>query len=312
MRAVIMNTFGSPDVLHESEVPDAPAPGPGEVTVRIEAVSVNPVDNQVRSGSKGDELTVPLPMILGWDLSGRVEATGPGAERFAVGDPVVGMSAQAGTGLGTWAERVTIGEDLLAPAPRSLGLREAAALPLAALSVYQPFARLPLPPGGTILVTGGVGALGGYALQLARLRGWHAAALVREKDTELARELGAQEVHTSVAQARRSGGYDVVFETAGIPDAIEAVKDGGRLVTVVPTVVPPPERGITPEISFVEQDGRALEALVGLVDSKDLTVRVGTVHPFARAAEAVRAFEDGGIRGKVLLVPTAPDGADRP
>jgi NADPH:quinone reductase-like Zn-dependent oxidoreductase len=305
MRAVVMNEYGSPDVLHETDVPDAPAPGPGQVRVRIEAAAVNPVDNQVRSGSKGDELSIPLPMTLGWDLSGRIEATGPGARRFAVGDPVIGMSAQAATGLGTWAELVTLDEALLAPAPRSLSLREAAALPLAALSVHQPFNRLRLPPGSTLLVTGGVGALGGFALQLAAQHGWRTAALVRDKDVDLARELGAHEVHTTVAEASRGGGYDAVFETAGIVDAIKAAKDGGSLVTVVPTVVPPAERGITPKVSFIDRDGEALETLAGLVDRKALTVRVARAYPFAQAAEAVRSFEDGGIRGKVLLVPTA-------
>ncbi|MBT2413694.1 NADP-dependent oxidoreductase [Streptomyces sp. ISL-12] len=300
MRAVVMERFGGPEVLQVAEVPDAPAPGAGQVRVTVRAAAVNPVDCQVRSGSKGDELTVPLPMTLGWDLSGTVDAVGAGVTRFRVGDPVIGMSAQAATGLGTWAERVTLGEDLLAPAPSSVPLADAAALPLGALSTFQALDRLDLPAGAWLLVTGGVGALGGFALQAARDRGWRTAAVVRPADHDLARELGADEVLTSVPEEPR---YDALFETAGLAGAVRGVRDGGRAVTVVPTAVPAAERGIEPVVSFVDQDGARLERLAALVDDKVLTVRVGGVYPFASAAEAVARFEAGGVRGKVLLVP---------
>ncbi|MFF5567653.1 NADP-dependent oxidoreductase [Streptomyces sp. NPDC012623] len=300
MRAVVMNAFGAPDVLHVTDVPDAPEPGPGQVRVSVRAAAINPVDCQVRSGSKGGEPTVPLPMTLGWDLSGTVDAVGPDVTRFRAGNPVVGMSAQAATGLGTWAQRVTLGQDLLAPAPESVPLADAAALPLGALSTYQALDRLNLPAGGSLLVTGGAGALGGFALQLARERGWYTAALVRPSDRDLARELGAGEVLTELPDAPR---YDALFETAGIASAIGAVRDGGQAVTVVPTAVPAAERGIHPVVSFVDQDGALLERLVALVDGRTLTVRIAHAFPFDAAAEAVALFEAGGVRGKVLLIP---------
>lgn len=302
MRAVVMERFGGPEVLHVAEVPDAPAPEAGQVRVTVRAAAINPVDCQVRSGSKGDELTVPLPMTLGWDLSGTVDAVGTNVTRFRVGDPVIGMSAQAATGLGTWAEQVTLGEDLLAPAPSSVPLTDAAALPLGALSTYRALDRLDLPAGAWLLVTGGAGALGGFALQAARERGWRTAALVRSgnHDHDLARELGADKVVTSVPEEPR---YDALFETAGLAGAIRSVRNGGQAVTVVPTAVPVAERGIEPVVSFVEQDGARLERLAALVDDKVLTVRVADAYPFTAAAEAVARFEAGGVRGKVLLVP---------
>ncbi|MBE2999549.1 zinc-binding dehydrogenase [Nocardiopsis sp. HNM0947] len=301
MKAIVMDRFGSPEVLGEGEVQDAPAPGPGQVRVRVVAAAVNPVDNQVRSGSKGEDLGVPLPMVLGWDLAGEVESVGADVP-FDVGDAVVGMSAQPATGVGTWSQWVTLDHRLLAPAPVSVPLRDAAALPLAALSSYQPLSRLDLPRGARLLVTGGVGAVGGFAVQIARRRGWRAAVLVREGDQAEARSLGAAEVYTQVPE---EGGFDAVFETAGVAGAIRAVRRGGRFVTVVPTAVPEPERGVEPEVSFVDQDGASLRVLADWVDRQDLTVRVAQAVPFARAAEAVRRFEAGGVRGKVLLLPPA-------
>lgn len=301
MRAVTLDRFGGPEVLTVTDAPDAPEPGTGEVRIRVEAAAINPVDLQVRRGGGGAETGVPFPMTLGWDVSGVVEAVGPSAGRFSPGTPVIGMSAQAATGIGTWAEYVTLHQDLLAHAPVSVPLADAAALPLAGLSTYQALDRLRLVEGSRLLVTGGVGALGGIAVQIARARGWRPIALVREKDQDLARSLGAAEVVTEVPTG---AGYHALFETAGIAEAVDAVRDGGQAVTVVDRAMPKAGRGIMPVVSYVEQDGPMLGELAKLVDAGMITVRVARTFGFDEAADAVALMERGGVRGKILLIPS--------
>lgn len=302
MRAVVMHRFGGPEVLTVAQVPDAPQPQGDQVRIAVVAAAINPVDYYVRSGAKADELTIGFPMTPGWDVSGVVEAIGPKADRFQVGDTVIGMSAQAATGLGTWAERMTVGQGLLAPAPRSVSLVDAAALPLAGLSSFQALDRLDLPENARVLVTGAAGALGGFAMEFGRLRGWRMAAVVRGRDgdQELVRRLGAVDVLTDITSATAQ--YDGVFETAGIADAITAVRDGGQFVSVYPPAVPASQRGIDPVVSFVEQDGAMLELLSSLVDCGKLTVRVAKTFKFDEVIAAVEMFDRSGTRGKVLLV----------
>lgn len=302
MRALTLPQYGDPDQLTVAEVP-RPVPGPGQILVRTAATAVNPVDLLVRSGALADSLAHPFPLILGWDLSGTVEAVGEGTERFAPGDRIVAMSAQYATGVGTHAEYVALDAALAAPAPTTVDLVHAAALPLAGLTAYQALERAALRDGETLLVSGAVGAVGGFAIQLAASRGTRVIALARPQDAGLARELGAESVISS-AEPVPSGIADVLLETAGIaPRVIGAVRDGGRAVSVYAPEPPKEERGITVSQTFVEQDGDQLAILSGLVDEGVLTLRVAAVSDFAGGPEAHRRLAAGGTRGKLLLTP---------
>jgi len=144
--------------------------------------------------------------------------------------------------------------------------------------------------------------VGGFGVQLARLRGLKVTALVRgEADVQAALALGAAAVAAGRIPDRV---VDGLLETAGVAEAIGGVRDGGRVVSVVPTRVPAAERGITVATSFAQQDGPRLGRLVALVDNGGLTLRpAARTFGFAEAAEAHRLLESGGVRGKVLLVP---------
>ncbi|MEY9214834.1 NADP-dependent oxidoreductase [Thermobifida halotolerans] len=301
MRAVILEGYGGPERLRTAQLPD-PRPGPGQILVRAAASAVNPVDLEVRSGSAAANVSASFPMILGWDLSGEVVETGPGVSRFAVGDRVIAMSAQMATGVGTHAELVALDEAIAAHAPRGVSLRGAAALPLAGLTAAQALAVLDPSPGQTLLVTGAVGAVGGYAVQLATARGIEVVAYVRPQDTALAHELGAKQVATDGASLPTAA-CDLLLETAGVPEAISAVRDGGRAVSIVPSAKPEPERGIEVRMSFVEQDGAGLADLARLVEQGVLTLRVAEVFDYERAPEAHRRMAAGGTRGKLLVTP---------
>jgi NADPH2:quinone reductase len=193
MYAQIIRSFGEPDVFELAELLN-PAPKAGEVLVRVAATSVNPVDYKVRRF--GPAIAPPLPAVLGCDLAGTVEALGPGVAGFAIGDRVYGCAGGvAGVSGGAYAELIAADARLLAPAPASLGLREAAALPPRFHHGWEGlFDRTRLEPGQTVLVHGGAGGVGHVAIQLAKAHGAvvHATVSSAEK-AALARRLGADE-----------------------------------------------------------------------------------------------------------------------
>ncbi|MFK4071461.1 NADP-dependent oxidoreductase [Streptomyces sp. NPDC029674] len=301
MRASTLPRYGDPELLTVAELP-RPTPAPGQILVRVAASAVNPVDLEVRSGAAAGNIRHGFPMILGWDLSGVVEECGPGVDRFTAGDRVVAMSAQMATGVGTHAQYVALDAELAAPAPRTARLPHAAALPLAGLTAHQALELLDPPAGGTVLVTGATGAVGGFAVQLAVSRGLKVLAFGRPDDADRLRALGAHETYSDEHPVP-PGAADALLETAGLPASVAGVRDGGRAVSIVPTAPPVAERGIDVRMSFVEQDGRRLEKLSALVDEGVLTLRVAATFPLAEVGEAHRRLAAGGSRGKLLISP---------
>jgi NADPH:quinone reductase-like Zn-dependent oxidoreductase len=301
MRALTLAEYGPPEVLTVSEL-STRAPASGQILVRTAGAGVNPVDLLTRSGVAADMITHPFPLTLGWDLSGTVETVGEGVERFAPGDQVVAMSHQIRTGIGTQAEYVALDASIAAPAPRTVDLVPAAALPLAGLTAYQALQDLALQPAEKLLVTGAAGAVGGFAVQLAAGRGVEVIAIARPADVELVRRLGASTVLSS-DEPLPGGIADALLETANLaPKVMGAVRDGGRAGSV--TMDPPTEeRGITVLRTFVEENGEQLAVLSGLVDDKVLTLRVAETGDLSFGAEAHRKLFAGGTRGKLILVP---------
>jgi len=311
MRAIVIDRFGGPEELIVRDLPE-PEPGAGEVGIRVAAVAVNPVDLQTRSGVYAAYMgAIPFPMTLGWDLAGVVDAVGPGVAGRAVGDRVVALSAQVYTGRGVYAERIVLPAGLCADAPAAAAgdLGTAAALPLAAVTAIQALRAIGLVAGQTLLVTGGAGAVGGFALQLAARAGVRTVAVVPRRDADLARDLGAGEVlaREDFPGAPRStvAPVDGVFDTAGAVASIAAVRDGGRYVSIVAGMLPGPERGIAPEAYNVHEDGADLALASRLVDDGTLTLRVARELAFDGVREAHRAQAAGGLRGgKILLRPS--------
>ncbi|MGA5285381.1 NADP-dependent oxidoreductase [Streptomyces griseoincarnatus] len=302
MRAVVLTSFGGPEGLSVSEIAEPAGPDPDGVLIRTAAAAVNPVDLQTRGGLHAGHSAFRPPMVLGWDVAGTVTAVGEQVTRFRPGDRVVAMSAQMATGRGTYAETVALPADIVAPAPRTVELTTAAGLPLASLAGVQALDAFDLPAGATLLVTGAVGAVGGMVVQLAKLRGWRVVAQVRSaRDEDAARALGADRVVDETGLSPRT--VDGLLETAGLPGAISAVRDGGRVVSIVPTRVPAAERGIRVTVSHVEQDGPRLAEMAALVDASKLRLRTSKQLGFEDAAEAHRLLEAGGVRGKLLLLP---------
>ncbi|WKE67841.1 NADP-dependent oxidoreductase [Streptomyces sp. WP-1] len=309
MRAVRIHAHGGPEVLTVEEIADPEpesgpasdadssadaesAPGAGEVLVRTVASSLNPVDWKTRAWDVGPA----LPVTLGWDLAGIVVASS--APEFAVGDRVIAMSAQLATGLGTWAELVRLPVRLLAHAPRTLTLAEAATLPLAGTTAVQALAALRPESRARLLVTGAAGAVGGLAVQLAHRAGVSVDALVsRPEHIEVVREFGAAAVTHSVAELPQ-GTYDAVLDTAGV-DVTRALADGGSYISVSDAPLPDVAGAAK---SYVQESSKDLAELVDLVDAGRLKVRVAAHYPLTEVRAAHERFEAGGLSGKVVLL----------
>lgn len=310
MRAVVVRSFGGPEVLEVAEVP-VPRVGPGQVRIRVEAAAVNPVDVATRAGALAGAglMTGGDQVGIGWDVAGVVDAVGAGVTAFAAGDRVVGLSDRLDLPTKAQAEQVVLDAEAVAPAPGA-HLVAAATLPLNGLTAAQALDLLGLAPGQTVLVTGAAGAVGGFAVELAVARGLRVVAAASDGDEELVRGLGASVFvprSTALAEAVREavpGGVDGALDAAvvGLP-ALDAVRGGGAFVPAIAGAAPVPLRGIRVMKVLVRADGVGLRELSAMVARGQLTLRVADTLPLTEVAEAHRRLEKGGVRGRLVLVP---------
>jgi NADPH:quinone reductase-like Zn-dependent oxidoreductase len=311
MRAVVVRSFGGPEVLEVVEVP-VPAPGTGQVRIRVEAAAVNPVDLATRAGVLAEVgLMVPRPVVgIGWDVAGVIDEVGPDTTGFTVGDRVIGLSDRLDVSVGTYAEFVVLDADAVAAAPERVSAAEAATLPLNGLTAAQSLAALGLREGQTLLVTGAAGGLGGLITQLAAERGLRVVAMAGVDDEQLVRARGAQLFiprDADLAEAVRAvvpGGVDAAIDAAIIGvAALGAVRAGGAFVAVVSGAAPPPLRATRVVNVWIRADGPRLAALARLVDAGRLTLPVAGRYPLEEAAAAHQRFAEGGLRGRLVIVP---------
>ncbi|MGW4133001.1 NADP-dependent oxidoreductase [Amycolatopsis japonica] len=310
MRAVVVRRFGGPEVLEFAEVP-VPEPGIGQVRVKVAAAGVNPVDAGTRSGFLTEAGIVPPREVLGlgWDVAGTVDAVGDGVAGFATGDSVIGLRDRPSAALGTYAEFVVLDADALAAAPRTASPEEAATLPLNGLTAVQALDLLDLPPGATVLVTGAAGAVGGYAVTLAKARGFRVVAVAGSADEALVRGFGAEifvprgDFLADRVRAAIPGGVDAALDTALLGlEALDAVASRGRFVVFAAGAAPIPLRGITVEHVWIRADGAALTGLADMVDDGTLVLRVADTLPLSEAVKAHELLATGGLRGRLVLI----------
>jgi NADPH2:quinone reductase len=308
---LVVGEFGGPSALELIEVP-MPQPGPGQVRVAVKASSINPIDLSTRSGALAAAGLVPRAPItaLGWDVAGSVEAIGSTVSRFEVGQSVVGLRDLISAVPGAHATHVVLDESALAPAPRSATWAEAATLPLNALTAARSLDHAEVEAGGWLLVTGAAGAVGGFAVELAAQRGLRTIAVASAEDEEFVLGLGADEFVPRaelLAQPVREivpGGVGAVIDAASIGIvAHEALRGGGRFISLVRPLAPPPIRGTTVVVQEVFADGERLGELVRLVEAGRLTLRVADEVPLSQASRAYERVAEGGLRGRLVLVP---------
>lgn len=306
MKAVRFHEYGDPDVLRYEDV-EQPTPGAGEVRIRVAATSFNAVDAGIRGGYLQGPFPVTLPHTPGIDVAGTVEALGEAVEAVTVGDAVVAFLPM--TAPGAAAEFVIAPAEVVAAAPAKIPLPDAAALPIVGLTARQAlFDDAGLQEGQRVLINGAGGAVGGYAVQLAKRAGAHVIATATARSAERARSAGADEVidHTNNSVAEP---VDVLLNLARIaPEELVAlaalVKDGGVVANTVPTIETPADekRGVRAVGVFVRSDAEQLSRLVALVDSGELRVDVAERFPLADLADVHARAEAGNVSGKVVVV----------
>ncbi|MEV4315098.1 NADP-dependent oxidoreductase [Actinocrispum sp. NPDC049592] len=302
MRAVIINSFGGPEVVEVADVP-VPRTGPGQVRIRVAAAGVNPVDLGTRAGAlaAGGLMAGEGRVGLGWDVAGVVEESR--ADGFASGDRVAGLCDRLDLPTKAQADYVVL--DSAAVAKTDLDPVAAASLPLNVTTAAQALDLLALTAGQTLLVTGAAGALGGFAVELAAARGLRVVAVAGQDDETVVRGFGADWFvprTVPLAESVRAvvpGGVDGALDAAvlGIP-ALAAVRGGGAFVAVRGGVQPLPLRGTRVQTVWARADGAQLAGLLPKV-----TPRVADTLPLTEVAEAHRRLAKGGLRGRLVLVP---------
>jgi NADPH2:quinone reductase len=316
MKAMTLNSFGGPESFVFSDVPK-PVPHTGQVLVRVHATSINPLDYQVRRGDYSD--LVPLPAITGHDVSGVVEAVGPGVTMFSPGDEVW-YTTQIFDGTGSYAEYHVANEDIIGMKPSALSHLEAASLSLVGGTAWEALvSRAALRVGESILIHGGAGGVGHVAIQVAKAIGAKVFTTVREDNFEFARSVGAdvvidyrkEDYVDAILRETDGRGVNVVFDTLGgdtlsrSPDVLAQL---GRVVTIVDIAQPQNlidawGKNASFHFVFTRQNRGKVDELSTLVKRGQLRPHVGAVYTLADISLAHARLEtpNNGIRGKIAI-----------
>ena len=321
MRAMVIDEFGGPEVLHQATI-ERPVAAPGNAVIQVAYAGVNPADWKAREGWLSAFFDYQFPFVLGFDAAGLVAEVGDGVTDLAVGDRVVTASNQGLGQRGSYAEFVASDVDRVVKLPSQISFRDAAAIPTAAITAYEAVMDVGQAGAGKrVLVHGGAGGTGSFAIQLARIAGASVVTTCSPCNNEYVRSLGADEVidyhNQDIVAATRAwapDGVDLVVDTVGqgtLTDAIEAVRSGGIVAPIGTLIAGEPqhdparaqELGVTvvPTIASHERQGRQLRALVELLGDGRLRVPEITTMPLGDVADAHRQVQAGHVRGKIVL-----------
>lgn len=304
-RAVRIHRFGGPDVLQFDDLP-MPQPQDDEVVVRVHAASVNPVDYKTRAGEYPMVKADALPVVLGRDLAGVVELCGTRAHTLKKGDPIYAMT---GPDRGAYSQFVLVKAVEMAAPPDRLDFAEAAAVPLAALTAWQGlFDHGGLKEGQGVLIHGGAGGVGHFAVQLAKTAGATVYVTAAAQDLDFVRGLGAD--HAIDYKAQRF--EDVAKDIDVVLDLIagetqdrswSVLKPGGIIVS---TLMKPSEEKARAHKArgtnyMVQPNGEQLRTIANLIDQNKVKVTLARRFPFEEVRAAHEMLETGHIRGKIVL-----------
>lgn len=302
MKASVMEEYGGPEVMQYKDFAD-PVAGQGEVVLRVAAASINPVDLMQRAGDTKAYMPVEFPGVIGWDVSGTVEALGPGVTTFAVGDRVMAWAFH------TFAEKVAVKAELLAAVPEGLDLVEAAALPLVGTTGSQLISVASgLKPGQTVLVSGANGSVGRSALFTALDHGAHVTAGVTSGQLSQANNLGAEHVVAlDLPEAFESlPQFDIVANCVRGKTAemlMSKVKPGGVFASVTGAPANAKNYPLVRVVEFVsKQDPGTMRYIANAVVAGRLSIPIDRKISLSETAAGMAAVAKGGI-GKVLLLP---------
>jgi NADPH:quinone reductase-like Zn-dependent oxidoreductase len=306
MKAIVIHKYGGPRVLKYEDAPQ-PEPKEDELLIRIHAASINPVDWQIRSG-KRFKLKKPFSLILGFDVSGVVEAVGNGVTDFKPGDEVFGMmDIRKG---GAYAEYVAVSAGSFAHKPWSLNQIQAAALPLVALTAWQAlFDAGELSAGQRVLIHAAAGGVGHIAVQLAKWRGAHVIGTCSDRNEDFLCRIGTDEI----VNYRKTRFENIVRDADMVLDAIggktqerswKILKKNGILVSLCRTpsfAETAAKYGVRCKYILVKPNAAQISEIAKLVDAGHIKPNVETVLPLKEARKAHKLSQKGHTRGKIVL-----------
>lgn len=302
MKAIVAHEFGGPEVLKLEEVP-RPQPRENEILIKVIAAGVNPVDAMIRAGKFGAK----APIIPGYDIAGVVEKAGAKVTKLKTGDAVYAyIDIPRGGG---YAEYTTATEKEAALKPKSISFTEAAAVPVVALTAWQAlFDSAKLSAGQTVLIHGGSGGVGTFAIQMAKARGAKVIATASTANQDLLKQLGADVAidYTKQKFEDVAKDVDVVVDSVGrdtLQRSYGVVKKGGFVATLVSRLDQSEldKHGIRGASISVDPNSAELAEIGKLIDEKKIKVIVSQTLPLAEAANAQRQVETGHTRGKIVL-----------
>lgn len=303
MKAARIHRFGGPEVIVVEDVP-RPLPEAGELLVRVADAGVGPWDALIREGKS--KVSPKPPLTLGADLSGVVEAVGPGVAQFKKGDEIYGVTNPQFCG--AQAEYAIASANMVAPKPQRLSHNEAASAPVVAVTAWQMlFDYAHAHAGQTVMILGAAGNVGAYAVQLAAKANLCVVAVVGQKDIEYVRNLGAEiplnyQLETFAGEVRS---VDVVIDTVGGETRerlLRVLSPGGILVSVVSPEAMPQRSDVRSVFFYVEVTTARLNVISELFDRGELLPQVGTILPLQEVRAAHNMLADAPHkRGKIVL-----------
>ncbi|HEV3115907.1 MAG TPA: NADP-dependent oxidoreductase [Gemmataceae bacterium] len=310
MKAIRFHNYGGPEVIRLDDIP-RPAPGPGELLIKVHAASVNPVDGAVRQGYMQQFLPLKLPFVPGWDLSGVVETIGAGVGKFKVGDEVIAALALAHNriGSGSYAEYTIVTEEETAAKPRTLDHVQASTIGVAGLTAWRAlFETAQLAAGQKVLIHRAAGGVGTFAVQFAHWKGTHVLGTASTENQEFLRQLGVDQPidYKKNRFEDVASDVDVVLDTFGgevQERSWKTLRKGGILVSLVgpPAANQAARHGVRAVFHANSPSATALAEIAKLIDSGQCKVFVDTVLPLAEARRAQEMSATGHIRGKIVL-----------
>ena len=304
MKAVVAHEYGGPEALKMEDVP-VPEPKEDEVLVRVIASGVNPADPLILGGKFAKEFGTHLPLILGYDMAGVVVKAGAKVTKLKVGDPVYAYLLWGGG----WAEFCTSNEGESAIKPTSLNFAEASAVPLAALTARQALIDIgKIQSGQTVLIHGGSGGVGSFAIQIAKAQGARVIATASTANQDLLKQLGADVAIDYTKENWEDTVRDVNFALVPVGGetlkrTYDVMKKGGTIATLISRADPAEleKRGIRGAPVFSHPDANELAEITKLIDTGKIKPIVSQVWPLTEAAKAVAQAETHHTRGKVVL-----------
>jgi NADPH:quinone reductase-like Zn-dependent oxidoreductase len=304
MKAIVVHQYGGPEVLKYETWP-RPEPKENEAVVRVIAAGVNPVDALIRQGTYAKFFDTKLPLVPGYDIAGIVEKTGARITKFKAGDAIYGYPLWGGG----YAEYAVVTESEAALKPKSLTFTQAAAVPLVSLTAWQALVdAAKLGAGQTVLIHGGSGGVGSFAIQIAKARGAKVIATASTKNQDILKELGADVAidYTKTKFEDVAKDVDVVLDSVGkdtLARSYGVIKKGGFLATLVARVdqAELDKHGIRGASISVKPDAKELAEITKLIEEGKIRVVVSQIFSLADAVKAQEQVATHHTRGKIVI-----------